>query len=119
MIRLASDQAISPFLSAAESWSILLGLITPFLVSVVNQPKWTSQQKRVLSIIVAVIVGIVNLLVQGAFTNLNQVTWAGVISVVVLVVGSSQAAYALLWKPTGAADSVERATSKTEQDKAA
>lgn len=97
-------------LSPAEAWAVLLGLVTPLLASVINQPRWSAAQRRVFSIVTAVLVGVVNLLVQGGF-DITTLTWANALSSLVLLIGASQAAYTFLWKPTGVADKVEQATS--------
>lgn len=98
-------------MNTAESWAVLLGLATPLIVSAVSNPRLSSQARRFLAIGIAVVVGVVNLAVQGAFETLaGGLTWETALSTLVLVVGASQAAYALLWKPTGVADRVEGAT---------
>ena len=96
-------------LSSAEGWAVLLGIITPLLISVLNQPRYSDATRRVLAIAVAVAVGVVNLLVQGLL-DISTITWANALSSLVLVIGASQAAFALLWKPTGASTKVENAT---------
>lgn len=97
-------------MNAISLWAMVLGVITPFIVAFVSRPTWTPSQKRYLSVAVAAIVGAINLLVQGL---LGDFSWDfnSVVSNIVLVLGASQAAYSLLWKPTGVSDSVEKATS--------
>ena len=97
-------------MSTVQAWAVLLGLITPFLVAFVARPTWSPSQKRYLSVGVAVIVGAINLFVQGLLSNFSW-EFGSVVNNIVLVLGASQAAYSLLWKPTGISDKVEQVTS--------
>ena len=94
----------------AQAWAVLLGLITPFIVAFVARPTWSPSQKRYLSVVVAAIVGAINLLAQGLLADFSW-DFGSVIEDLVLVLGASQAAYSLLWKPTGISDKVEQVTS--------
>lgn len=96
-------------MTQTEMWAVIIGFVTPLLVAVVNQPQWTRNQKRVLAVGVSVIVGVLNLVAQGAFTE-QSLTWSGALASLVLVIGAAQASYALLWKPSGVAETVEAAT---------
>lgn len=97
-------------MTITDQWAWLVGFIAPIIVSVISKQTWTSQRKRLVSVGVAIVLGVVTLIVQGAFSTLGEWTWQTPVTVIVLVVGASQAAYALLWKPTGVADKVEAAT---------
>lgn len=97
-------------MDSIQTWAILLGLVTPFVVSFVAQPRWSATQKRVFSVVIAAVIGVGNLIVQGLLANFDW-SFNGIVSSIVLVLGASQAAYSLLWKPTGVADAVEEATS--------
>lgn len=101
-------------MSSVTAWSVLLGIITPFLVAIVNNPRWSANTKRYVSMGIAVLVGMMNLIVNNALTNWSDFSLNGVLVNLVLVIGAAQTAYALLWKPTGAADKVEAATSPTD-----
>ena len=92
--------------------SLVLGLITPLVVSVINQPKYTAEQRRLIAIAAAVAIGFLGLVVQGAAFSWEW-SWAGVVTNLVLVIGAAQAAYSMLWKPTGVSDKVEDKTSPT------
>lgn len=96
-------------MTTPELWAVLVGFLTPLLVAVVKQPRWSKQQKQVISIVVAVVVGVLNLLAQGVL-NEASFTPSGALATLVLVLGASQGAYALLWKPTGVSDRIEVAT---------
>lgn len=102
---------MNEMMTSVEAWSLLLGLGTPFVVSLINSPKWTAAKRRVTAIVVAVFVGVMNLVVSNALGAWNDFTLQGVLVNAALVAGAAQAAYSLLWKPTGATDKVEIATS--------
>ena len=98
-------------MSSVQAWSMILGLITPFVIAVVNNPAWNAATKRVVSVVISVLVGVMNLLVSGVALDWADYSLSGVLVNLALVIGSAQAAYALLWKPTGTTDKVEAATS--------
>lgn len=86
--------------------SMLVGVLTPAIIAVVNHPIWTSEQKRLISLGCSVLIGILTVIGQGAFTDF-EVSIPTVITIVLAIVGASQAAYAVFWKPTGLSDAIE------------
>jgi hypothetical protein len=86
--------------------AMLVGVLTPALIAVINHPRWNAQSKRIIAYVSAAILGILTVIANGAFTDW-QPTFAGSVTVVLAVIGASQTAYGLLWKPTGAADAIE------------
>lgn len=97
-------------MTAVEAWSLILGVITPTLVAIVNNPQWSGQKKRLVALAIAAVTGIVNVYVNNAFTGW-ELSAEGVLVNLALVIGASQAAYSTVWKPTGASDKIEEATS--------
>lgn len=87
------------------SWAALIGAMLPLLIAVVNRPQWTAQMKQIIGIAVAAIGGIGTVLASGNFDAQNWLV------TLVAVIGASQAAYALIWKPTKVAPKIEQATS--------
>jgi Na+/H+-translocating membrane pyrophosphatase len=96
--------------ATSQNWltisSLLVGVLTPAVIAVINHPVWQPQAKRIIAVICAAVLGILTVVANGMFTDF-EVTAASVVTVVLAVVGASQTAYALLWKPTGAADKIE------------
>ena len=88
--------------------AMLAGVLTPAIIAVVNHPIWSSEQKRLIALGCSIVVGILTVIGQGALTDF-EVSIPTVITVVLAVVGASQAAYAVFWKPTGLADTIEGA----------
>ena len=99
-------EATEATVGSAAGWSALLGAVVPVVVAFVGHSGWTSTQKRLVAVGVSVVIGAGNLLVQGTL-GWADFTWASALADIGLVIGAAQAAYTLVWKPTGAADKVE------------
>lgn len=97
-------------ISSVQAWAIILGLITPLVTAVVKRPGMSKQAVQIISLAVAVVIGTGNLIVQGLLSNIDW-SVSTVVASVVAVIGASQAAYALLWKPTGVEPAIDSATS--------
>lgn len=87
----------------------ILGFLAPLLVAVVNQPRWSARVRRVMAIVVSLALAVVALFITGALNQPIEDPRAGMV-VILAVIGVAQVAYALLWKPTGAVQAVEEAT---------
>lgn len=98
-------------MNQVTAWALILGAITPLLVSVVNQPRWTGLTRQLVMLGIALAVGLVNVIVQGLVIDWS-LSFGNVLVILASVVGATQAAYTVLWKPTGIAGKVEAATSK-------
>lgn len=85
---------------------LLVGVLTPALIAVINHPVWQSQTKRIIAVVGAAVLGVLTVIGNGLANDLD-VNLSNTITVVLAVVGASQAAYSILWKPTGAADVIE------------
>ena len=83
----------------------ILGLLTPLLVSAIKQPGLSTTQRRLIAYAAALVVGALTVLASGGYTG------ADLVSTLLITIAASQAAYAELWKPSGAAAAVEKRTS--------
>ena len=92
----------------------VLSALAPLVVALLNRPSWSAGRKQLVALAVSVGLAVVALAVTGGFTSGQDVA-----TVVLAVVGATQAAYALVWKPTGVAPAVEAATSRDQLDLAA
>lgn len=101
--------------SVSSLASLVVGIITPLLVSVINRPGMNKNQRQLIAIAASVVVGVLTLTVQGVVFDMRW-TVEGIITNLVLVIGASQTAYATLWSPTGVAKTVERKTSPPPGD---
>lgn len=93
-------------MNQVDAWALIVGAVTPFLVAVINQPGWSALVRRAVAVGVALILGVVTVAVQGGLSL------SGGLVTVAAVLGASQAAYALVWKPTGVTSAVESATTR-------
>lgn len=90
-------------LADTTAWSALLGLFTPYLVALVNQPSWPRQVRTGVAIAVSVVVGVATSAANGTFTHPLSTFGS-----VAIVLAASQAAYGRLFPAAVAA--VERLT---------
>lgn len=90
----------------SASWALILGVLTPLLTSLVQQPKWTDRVRSIVGAVVAVVVGVLTVLANGGFEDTTSA-----LGVIAIVLVASQASYRNLWKPTLVAPKIEAATS--------
>lgn len=104
--------------AAITAWTLILGFLTPLAISLINRPQWTSTVRKIIAVAIAVAIAVVNLLVQGKFAGLH-LNLETVFTILSMVVGASQAAYALVWHPTGVAAKVDSLTNDSSPRHAA
>jgi uncharacterized membrane protein (DUF441 family) len=85
-----------------------VGGLLPLLTSVVEQPQWSARTRTVMSVIVSIIAGIVTYV---SAEGLHFESPSAIVATVVGVIITSAASYKTLWKPTGATQAIEDATS--------
>jgi hypothetical protein len=92
-------------LSNLAMWSLIVGALTPPLVAVVQRPTFNKHFRVIVMVAAAAVDGVVVSWLQGdldfsRFTNSALIAGVAIIS-----------AYQGIWKPTGIAPRIERATS--------
>lgn len=92
------------------SWALIAGVLTPILVSLVQQPRWSQSLRAIVALVVAVIVGVLTVLANGGFADAS-----GSLGIIALVLVASNTAYKTFWKPTGVAPVIEDKTSPGNQ----
>lgn len=107
----ASEATSSSALADTASWGLLVGIFTPMLVSVVQQPKWTKRTRSIVAVAASVVVGLLTSLANGLLSN-NDQTPRSVLSTIALVLVASQGSYQL-FKTSGVSAKIENATSGT------
>lgn len=85
----------------------IIGVLTPYLVALVNSPRWSTGQKRVVAVVGSLVLTGVSLAIYYASSGEPIPDWWQLLLLGLVV---SQAIYALLAKPT--AKALETATSK-------
>lgn len=87
---------------------LAVGALLPLLTSVVQQPRWSNRTRTVLAVIVSLVAGLVAYVSQ---FGLNFSSVSNVVTVVVGVIVLAAGTYQAIWKPSGVAPAIERATS--------
>lgn len=78
----------------------ILGLLAPYFIAIVNRPQWSPHVKRIVAVVAVVVLTAVALVLFYAVTKEPVPEWPQLVLLAVVV---SQAAYALLLKPTAVA----------------
>ncbi|WP_432019925.1 hypothetical protein [Streptomyces sp. 1222.5] len=89
----------------AQLWAGALGYLLPLAIAVVAQPRWSGAVKGLLMLVVAVLDGLGTAYFNGDFDGKPIITCILVAAVAIGV------AYHTVWKPSGIAPGIERATS--------
>lgn len=107
---LAASVFDSPVVLDTVSWGLIAGVLTPWLTSVVQQPRWTNRTRAWVGAGISLVVGVLTCLANG---DLHVQEGQTVLATIAAVVVAAQAAYSQLWKPTGVSPAIESATSRT------
>lgn len=92
-------------LSDAELWAAALAVVLPPVIAIVNQPRWSGAVKALFMLLVATLDGLGTAYFNDSF---HGRTIAGCILLAVIIIGAT---YHTLWRPSGIAPGIERATS--------
>lgn len=102
---------MSDLINDTSSWSLLLGVVLPYLVAVVNRPWWSTRVKRAVAVAASIVGGLLVCLATGAFSSGDGST---ILGACLLVLIASQTVYGHLIRAS--AKKVEEATSRTPED---
>lgn len=105
---LAAGDDLSPSNAADANlnlalWSTIAGTLTPFLVAFINQPKWSSYVRALMTVLVSVGIGAVTAAWEG---RLDGTRWT---TATLVVLAAAVGTYHTLWR--SAAPAFEQATS--------
>lgn len=95
-----------------ETASVILALggLLPLLTAALEQPGWSARTRTWVSVAVSVLAGLV------AYVTQNGLDFSSPSLIVTFLVGvtlASATSYKTLWKPSGVADKIENATSRS------
>ncbi|WP_196942856.1 hypothetical protein [Streptomyces sclerotialus] len=90
----------------AQMWALIVGFASPLLISVINQPHWSSTARAAVQVAVSVLVGLGTAYFAGDFAGQD------IITSILLASVSAISAYKGIFKPTGMSPAVERVTSR-------
>jgi hypothetical protein len=85
----------------------LLGFLSPYIIAIVNQPFWSTTQRKVVGVLGSLVLAAIALLIYYAASGEPLPQWWALLLLALVV---SQASYALVTKST--ALKLEKATSK-------
>lgn len=100
-------------MSNAGLWAAALGYVLPLAIAFVNQPRWAAWVKGLLMLVVASGDGLGTAYFNDSFHGKT------VVSSVLIAAIAIGVAYHTLWKPSGIAPALERATSPSLSRRAA
>lgn len=92
-------------LSNPELWAAALAVVLPPLIAIIQQPRWSGAVKGLFMLLVAAADGLGTAYFNDQFHGRTIVSC---IMLAVIVIGTT---YHTLWKPSGIAPGIERATS--------
>lgn len=92
-------------MSNLQMWAIIVGALTPPLVAFVQQPRWPGWFRSTVMIGSAAVDGVVVAWLQGDLTAHRFIDAALIAGVAII------AAYHGIWKPSGIAPKIEKASS--------
>lgn len=78
----------------------VVNLLAPYLVAIVNHPRWSPNSKRILAVMVSVLLSVVALLVVQVASGEPVESW---VTLVILGILVSQTSYALVTKKSATA----------------
>lgn len=87
------------------SWGVFAGVFTPILVSIAQRKTWSGPSRTLVGVGISIVIGILTCLADGTFTHTK--TLLATVAAVTLV---SVTTYHGLWKPSGVAPAIEKAT---------
>jgi hypothetical protein len=93
----------------SATWSLFVGSFLPPAVAVILQPRWPRWARTVVSAALCLLIGFCTAWFAGDLRGVDIGRAA------ILTLLASRATYAAFWKPIGAADAIEQATSSASQ----
>jgi len=89
-----------------QLWSLISGSVIPLVLAFIQQPKWSDQIRSLVTFAFSLLVGFLNVWLNGDLASAAD--WTSAILIVLIAAIST---YKGFWKPTQIAPKVEQATS--------
>lgn len=86
-----------------------VGAVLPLLTATVQRPAWSTEVKKVVAVVLALIAGVATVAASGGWGQFQH--GALTLATLTAVLGASQTTYDLIWKPSKVAPAIESATS--------
>lgn len=85
-------------------WSLVVGFISPPVVAVLQQARWSARTRSLVAFAFYLVIGFVGAALSGVFTTV------GITTAVLVVFVTAANSYRELWKKSGVTDTIEAAT---------
>lgn len=89
-------------------WNLVIGALLPLVISVLQQPRFSSQTRSIITVVVCALGGLGTAYFNGDFEA------ADITGSILIVAVATITFYKGFFKPTGVSSAIENATSKTE-----
>lgn len=89
-----------------QMWSLLVGFLAPLVVSVVQQPRWSSGVRTLVTVVLCIVFGVGTVYFEGNLRDTSDV-----VGTILLILLSAVAFYKRVWAQVGVAQAIEQATS--------
>lgn len=86
-------------------WATIVGILSPAVISSLTQAKWSARTKALVALSFYVAAAAVTAYFSGMFNT------TGIVTAIMIVFIFGHTSFKAGWKPTGAADKIEAATS--------
>lgn len=88
----------------AQMWALIVGFLSPLLIAVVQQPRWSNRFRVLVTVVWSAVAGAGTAYFAGEFSG------RGVVSAGLVVCVTAIATYSNLWKPSRIAPMIEAKT---------
>lgn len=95
--------------AATAILAAVLGLLAPLIIAAINRPSWSDNLKRAVAVAIAIGLAVLAIFITDGFHG----SWGLIIPA---VIGVAQFVYAVIYKPAGVTDAVDRATNPKASD---
>ena len=93
-----------------------VGAALPLLTAIVQRPAWSSEVKKVVAVVLALVAGIATVTASGGLEQFQHGTLTS--ATLAAVLAASQTTYDLIWKPSKVAPAIESITSPKRPEQA-
>lgn len=97
-----------------QMWSLLVGSGLPPLIAILQQPRWSTPVKAVVTLLVCLLVGTVNVVLNDVALDFGN--WRAILTSILILLVAAYSTYQSFWKPTGIAPAIERGTSPAQNN---
>ena len=94
-----------------DQWSLLLGIIGPFVVATINRREWSRGVRSGVVFAYVLVATLIGEIIKGTVFN-QAPTWRTVLSSIIIIFLLTESTYKTIWEPNGLAPRWEAKSSK-------